>query len=97
MQLWTPAGILGCGIGLSSSVTAFYKGESQVKNFPCDWKEQESSPCYPAHRLTTVRDLARHMAGGWPPLDSEKHFWVALDKSEGHPEPSQPGKDAPPA
>jgi hypothetical protein len=61
VQLWTPAGILGCGISLSSPVTAFHKGESQEKNFSCDWKERESSPCYPAHRWT-VRDLARHMA-----------------------------------
>jgi hypothetical protein len=61
VQLWTPAGILGCGIRLSSPVTAFYKRESQERNFPCDWKERESSRCYPAHRLT-VRDLARNMA-----------------------------------
>jgi len=37
------------------------------------------------------------VAGGWPGLNSKKRLWVALDKSEGHPERSQPVKDAPPA
>ena len=29
-------------------VTAFYKGESQEKNFPGDWKERRCSLCSPA-------------------------------------------------
>ena len=28
--------------------SAFYKGESQEKNFSSDWKEQRCSPCDPA-------------------------------------------------
>jgi hypothetical protein len=31
------------------SLTAFYKGENQEKNFPCDWKKRRCSPYYPAH------------------------------------------------
>jgi hypothetical protein len=31
--------------------SAFYKGESQEKNFPGDWKERTCSLCSPAHVL----------------------------------------------
>ena len=30
-------------------VSAFYKGESQGKKFPGDWKERRGSLCVPAH------------------------------------------------
>jgi len=38
----------------SSLVTAFYKGESQGKNYPGDWKERKCSPCFPAHVVLRV-------------------------------------------
>jgi hypothetical protein len=31
------------------TTNAFYKGESQEKNFSGDWKERRCSPCSPAH------------------------------------------------
>jgi len=31
------------------SDSAFYKGESQEKKFPNDWKERKCSRCFPAH------------------------------------------------
>src|SRR6516162_10437443 len=31
------------------TVTSFYKGECQEKNFPGDWKERKCSLCVPAH------------------------------------------------
>jgi len=37
--------------GIKSPVTAFYKGESQEKNFPGDGREQGSSTYSPAHVL----------------------------------------------
>src|SRR6267378_5464992 len=33
----------------SCPVSAFYKGESQGKKFPGDWKERRGSLCVPAH------------------------------------------------
>ncbi len=30
-------------------ISAFYKGESQGKKFPGDWKERRGSLCVPAH------------------------------------------------
>jgi hypothetical protein len=33
----------------TSTVTPFYKGESQEKNISGDWKEQKYLPCFPAH------------------------------------------------
>jgi hypothetical protein len=43
--------VSGQSINFDSSVTtsAFYKGESQEKNFSGDWKERRCSPCSPAH------------------------------------------------
>ena len=32
----------------SANTSAFYKGESQEKNFSGDWKERRCSPCSPA-------------------------------------------------
>src|SRR6266481_9056019 len=31
------------------TISAFYKGESQGKKFPGDWKERRGSLCVPAH------------------------------------------------
>ncbi len=30
-------------------ISAFYKGDSQEKNFTGDWRERSCSLCYPAH------------------------------------------------
>jgi hypothetical protein len=45
-------------------VSAFYKGESQGKNFPGDWKEQRLLPDSPAHVM---------LGGSWGSPFSQIH------------------------
>src|SRR5271169_3366980 len=51
----------------TSPVTAFYKGESQEKNFPGDWKEQRFLSGSPAHVM---------LGGSWGSLFSPIHVAV---------------------
>jgi hypothetical protein len=48
-------------------VTAFYKGESQEKKLPGDWKEQRFLPGSPAHVM---------LGGSWGFLFSPSHVVV---------------------
>jgi hypothetical protein len=52
----------------SKPVTAFYKGESQGKKLPGDWKEHRFLPGSPAHVM---------LGGSWGSLSSQIH--VAVD------------------
>ena len=54
------------------TVTAFYKGESQEKNFPGDWKEQRCLPGSPAHVM---------LGGSWGFLFSQSHVVVVTTPS----------------
>jgi hypothetical protein len=49
------------------TVSAFYKGESQEKNFPGDWKEQRFLSGSPAHVM---------LGGSWGSLFSQIHVAV---------------------
>jgi hypothetical protein len=49
------------------TVTAFYKGESQEKNFPGDWKEQRFLSSSPAQVM---------LGGSWGSLFSQIHVVV---------------------
>jgi hypothetical protein len=49
------------------TVTAFYKGESQEKNFPGDWKEHRFVSGSPAHVM---------LGGSWGFLFSQIHVVV---------------------
>jgi len=53
-------------------LTAFYKGESQEKNFPGDWKEQRCLPGSPAHVM---------LGGSWGSLFSQIHVAVVTTSS----------------
>jgi hypothetical protein len=48
-------------------ITAFYKGESQEKKLPGDWKEQRFLPGSPAHVM---------LGGSWVFLFSQSHVVV---------------------
>lgn len=54
--------MLGCwksekhGLVRTWKVSAFYKGESQGKNFPGDWKERKCSLRFPAHGVLRVSE-----------------------------------------
>jgi hypothetical protein len=48
-------------------VTAFYKGESQEKKLPGDWKEQRFLPGSPAHVM---------LGGSWGSLFLQSHVAV---------------------
>ena len=48
-------------------LTAFYKEESQEKNFPGDWKEHRFVPGSPAHVM---------LGGSWGSLFSQIHVVV---------------------
>jgi hypothetical protein len=54
------------------TVTAFYKGESQGKNFPGDWKEQRFLPGSPAHVM---------LGGSWGALFPQIHVAVVTTAS----------------
>jgi hypothetical protein len=56
----------------TSPVTAFYKGESQEKKLPGDWKEQRFLPCSPAHVM---------LGGSWGSLFSQGHVAVVTTPS----------------
>jgi hypothetical protein len=53
-------------------LSAFYKGESQEKNFPGDWKEQRFLPGSPAHVM---------LGGSWGSLFSQIHVAVVTTSS----------------
>ncbi len=53
-------------------ITAFYKGESQGKKFPGDWKEQGLLPSSPAHVM---------LGGSWGSLFSQSHVVVVTTPS----------------
>jgi hypothetical protein len=53
-------------------ITAFYKGESQEKNFPGDWKEYRFVPGSPAHVM---------LGGFWGFLFSQIHVVVVTTPS----------------
>jgi hypothetical protein len=53
-------------------ITAFYKGESQEKNLPGDWKEQRFLPGSPAHVM---------WGGSWGSLFSPIHVAVVTTPS----------------
>ncbi|MGA7189737.1 MAG: hypothetical protein WBY66_14665, partial [Candidatus Acidiferrales bacterium] len=53
-------------------VRAFYKGESQEKNFPGDWKEQRFLPVSPAQVM---------LGGSWVSLFSPIHVAVVTTPS----------------
>jgi hypothetical protein len=54
------------------SITAFYKGESQEKNFPGDWKEHRFVSGSPAHVM---------LGGSWGSLFSQSHVAVVTTSS----------------
>jgi hypothetical protein len=56
----------------TSTVRAFYKGESQEKNFPGDWKEQRFLTGSPAHVV---------LGGSWGSLFSQIHVAVVTTSS----------------
>ena len=56
----------------TSPVTAFYKGESQEKNFPGDWKEQRFLSGSPAQVM---------LGGFWGSLFSQSHVAVVTTPS----------------
>jgi hypothetical protein len=51
----------------TSAITAFYKGESQEKKLPGDWKEQRFLPGSPAHVM---------LGGSWGSLFLQSHVAV---------------------
>jgi hypothetical protein len=53
-------------------VSAFYKGESQEKKLPGDWKEQRFLPGSPAHVM---------LGGSWGFLFSQSHVVVVTTPS----------------
>jgi hypothetical protein len=65
--------VLGRLEGMSTlPVTAFYKGESQEKNFTGDWKEQRFLLGSPAHVM---------LGGSWGSLFSQSHVAVVTTLS----------------
>jgi hypothetical protein len=54
------------------TITAFYKGESQEKHFPHDWKEQRCLSDSPAHVM---------LGGSWGSLFSQMHVSVVTTPS----------------
>jgi hypothetical protein len=54
------------------SISAFYKGESQEKNFPGDWKEQRFLAGSPAQVV---------LGGSWGSLFSQSHVAVVTTPS----------------
>jgi hypothetical protein len=48
------AGFVQVALPDRSPITPFYKGESQEKNLPGDWKERKSSLRFPAHVVLRV-------------------------------------------
>jgi len=56
----------------TSPVSAFYKGESQEKKLPGDWKEQRFLPGSPAHVM---------LGGSWGFLFSQSHVVVVTTPS----------------
>src|SRR5580765_3156651 len=70
-QLVSRKNWLDCWIG-TCPVTAFYKGESQGKNFPGDWKEQRFLPGSPAHVM---------LGGSWGALFPQIHVAVVTTAS----------------
>src|SRR5258708_20613070 len=59
----------------TSPVSAFYKGESQEKKLPGDWKEQRFFPGSPAHVI---------WGGSWGFLFSQLHVVVVPPPSLSH-------------
>src|SRR6266481_6797075 len=47
---WLVSRVIG-NLKSTCTISAFYKGESQEKNLPGDWKERTCSLCSPAHVL----------------------------------------------
>jgi hypothetical protein len=68
-----------------SPVTPFYKGESQGKKLPGDWKEHRFSPGSPAHVM---------LGGSWVFLFSQSHVVVVTTPSVSDATSSAVGKIA---
>jgi len=66
-------------------VTAFYKGESQGKKLPVDWKEHRFLPGSPAHVM---------LGGSWGSLFSQSHVVVVTTSSVSDATSSAVGKIA---
>jgi hypothetical protein len=67
-------GITGSVVGMwdSSGYRVLYKGESQEKKLPGDWKEQRFLPGSPAHVM---------LRGSWGSLFSRSHVVVVTTPS----------------
>src|SRR6266404_9531729 len=70
---------------VTSPVSAFYKGESQEKKLPGDWKEQRFLPGSPAHVM---------LGGSWGFLFSQSHVVVVTTPSVSDATSSTVGKIA---
>jgi hypothetical protein len=68
-----------------NSLSMFYKGESQGKKLPGDWKEQRFLPDSPAHEM---------LGGSWGFLCSQSHVVVVTTPSVSDATSSAVGKIA---